>query len=482
MPYEHKKVGKNDVVVQKADSGKVVGHTTPGKLNKYLAALHIHSGDNAASGGIVEIPKGEFIEEHERLMPKLEGQEKKDQMKELKEVRGYAYGGEVEDKVKKNLIDKYNQPQVSYTPPQPMARGGIVSPYPENRQMIEETNEERHPEAEDREFMARGGIAGMDNPYDLGISQSTTTAPGAPGLDDGTTSGAAYMPTGAEATAPDYLQPKFDPNAGLPPAPPVAQTPVAPVGRPLPRGVTGNPMGDYLDTQRAQLGKYGPEQLQALQRQIAQERTGLGRNLAGAGGMFADTIISGVAGANSPGFGASIENEQARRDAERLGTFEKAGALNTQQVEAGMKLDAMDPKSDLSKGAQETYRGLLESMGLGPYVGKMSAQNISDVTGKSIEKMKAESEAKMAAASLGLRQQSETREAAQAKEAAHAKRTEQAVGSAKELYSKASIFKPSTWGTQGPAQEILEKSARGEDVIPPAAAPGWKYLGPVGGK
>jgi hypothetical protein len=426
MPYEHKKVGKNDVVVEKADSGKVVGHTTPGKLNKYLAALHIHAGDNANTGGVVEIPKGEFIEEHERLLPKLQGEEKKEQMNELKDVRGYTYGGEVEDKVKKNLIEKYNQPQVSYTPPQPMARGGI---------------------------------AGEDSPYDLGISQSTATAQGSP-VDDGGTSAIQYMPTSHEAMSGDYLQPKFNPNAGLPPA--SVQTPEEPTGRPPVRNSGVTPIGGYLDTQREQLGRYGPEQLQALQAQIAKERTGLGRNLASAGGMFADTIISGIGRAQSPGFGASIEGEQARRDAERLGTFEKAGSLNTQQVESRMKLDAIDPRSELSKGAQATYGSLLVQLGFSPQmIGTMSAQSIADVTGKSIEKMKAESEAKMAAASLGLRQQAETRESKTAEAAAQARDIEQRSGAAKALSARGPFKRMTDIVYTSPETEFLKNQVAG---------------------
>ena len=59
MPYTHKKTGKNEVTVYKKDSGEVVGHTTPGKLNDYLAALHMHADDakGMAKGGVVEAPR-----------------------------------------------------------------------------------------------------------------------------------------------------------------------------------------------------------------------------------------------------------------------------------------------------------------------------------------------------------------------------------------------------------------------------------------
>lgn len=64
MPYSSKKTGKNQVTVYKKDSGEVVGHTTPDKYNAYMAALHIHSGDNAAKGGIAT-PYPEIEQERE---------------------------------------------------------------------------------------------------------------------------------------------------------------------------------------------------------------------------------------------------------------------------------------------------------------------------------------------------------------------------------------------------------------------------------
>lgn len=50
MPYDYEKTGKNKVTVTKADSGKVVGHTTPSKLQAYLAALHANEPKMAEGG------------------------------------------------------------------------------------------------------------------------------------------------------------------------------------------------------------------------------------------------------------------------------------------------------------------------------------------------------------------------------------------------------------------------------------------------
>jgi hypothetical protein len=53
-----------------------------------------------AEGGEVTIPKDEFIEEHERLLPQLEGEEKTKQEKELREVKDMTDGGLVPGKAK----------------------------------------------------------------------------------------------------------------------------------------------------------------------------------------------------------------------------------------------------------------------------------------------------------------------------------------------------------------------------------------------
>lgn len=395
MPYEHKKTGKNEVTVSKKDSGKVVGHTSPGKLNDYLAALHIHSGDNAAGGGVVEIPKSEFIEEHENLIPKLEGAEKTKQSKELKEVRGYAMGGQVgydEEALKKHLTEKYNQPQVSYTPPQ-MATGGVVGPYPSNRQMVEETNEDRHPESEDREFMADGGIAGGQ----FGEDELKRAFPFAQQAEPA---------------------PVFNPRAGMPPAPAapapaVAPTPGTEATRPLP----GNPgVSSYIADQQAQIAKYGPEAQLGMQRAIQEKQAGLGPNLARAGGTFADALMQGVARAGNPGFGAGIAAQQEKAGEQQLGAFQKAGEQSLQQISAQQKLDAINPKSELSKSVQQTYAPLLKKMGFqDQMIGGMSAQNISDLTGKAVDVLKAEAEKEMARASLDLRSREATATAAHQK-------------------------------------------------------------------
>lgn len=60
MPYGYRKSG-DKITVFKKDTGKVVGHTTPGKLKAYLAALHIHSKDTNESMILNKFKLAEFV-------------------------------------------------------------------------------------------------------------------------------------------------------------------------------------------------------------------------------------------------------------------------------------------------------------------------------------------------------------------------------------------------------------------------------------
>lgn len=123
-------------------------------------------------------------------------------------------------------------------------------------------------------------------------------------------------------------------------------------------------------------------------------------------------------GAAFAGLGDSIARAAGDKEANHLGAvtdqrnqqFEnaaKAQQLNAQQgkehLELGEHLDAKDPNSELSKQAQQTYGPLLSKTIPGIDVSKMPASLIADLTGKSVDTMKAESEARMAAATLGLK-------------------------------------------------------------------------------
>lgn len=192
--------------------------------------------------------------------------------------------------------------------------------------------------------------------------------------------------------------PQFDPRAGMPPEPSTL-----PVQAP-------SPVTPYLNTQRTQINKYGPEQQLAVTKDLVQKRSGLAGRAPVALGSFADALMQGVARAGNPGFADKIQGQQNLLAHEQEGALEKADTANLEHVSANQKLDAMDPSSPLSKVAQQTWGPLLAKNGFKPdQIANMPASSIAALTGQTVEALKAEAEAKLAAASLGLK----TQEAAQ---------------------------------------------------------------------
>jgi len=184
--------------------------------------------------------------------------------------------------------------------------------------------------------------------------------------------------------------PKFNPLASHPSSYPTAQPAPSPLTAP-----GGNAITNYLNQQKADIGKYGPEQQLAVQNQLMQQRQSLGGRLPVALGGLADSIMQGVARAGNPGFAERIQGQQNRLAEEKLGTMEKAGQQNLAQVEAKQRLDAIDATSGLSKAKQQDYTPLLTKLGYKPaQIAKMSASDIENATslmaqfgGKQIEMM-----------------------------------------------------------------------------------------------
>lgn len=248
--------------------------------------------------------------------------------------------------------------------------------------------------------------------------------------------------------------PQFDPTIGMPPTPP----PVAPQ-QPLP---AVNPIQQYLGGQRAQIGKYGPEQQLAVANDLINKRQSFGAKAPVALGGLADSIMQGVARAGSGGFADRIQGQQNKLAEEKIGAMDRAGTQNLAQVEATSKLDAMDPNSPVSKVAQQTWGALLAKNGFKPeQIAQMPASSIAALTGQTVEALKAESEAKMAAATLGLNTFKAKSEDEGRKEAAASRASEQQLGAAKTLAGRG-MFKKITDSIMGdPGTELLEKQLEG---------------------
>lgn len=162
---------------------------------------------------------------------------------------------------------------------------------------------------------------------------------------------------------------KFDPAAGLPPAPPPQAAPMAP----------NNAISGYLEQQKSALGKYGPEQQMAVSNSILQQQNGLRGTLANAGAGLGDAIVQGVARAGNPGFQQNLQNRQNTQAELQLNALKGAREANVQNVEQGQKLDAMDPNSKLSKASQQSNGLFLSALGFDPKtISMMSASQIPE--------------------------------------------------------------------------------------------------------
>lgn len=368
MPYSSKKTGKNKITVYKKDSGEVVGHTTPANYNAYMAALHIHSGDNAAHGGMVEMPKGEFIKEHERLIPQLEGQEKKEQSEELKDVRGYA-------------------------------EGGIVSPYPEVKQEKEEMepggayDEGNDPEFESAPHMAEGGILGFDPDKLQGDLTAGTSDQKRPMPID-------FNPVPIPSTPPIQNVPRGT----------MAKTPINQKLPGMPPSMTADELSNYIQGQKGKIGQFGAQNQMNLANELENRRNSLGYKATIGLKGFADALMQGVAGAGNPGFQREFENQEANAGNQRLNALQGANTANIQQINSEMALDAKNPTSPISRSIQKAYGGTLESLGVSKNdIPNLSAEMASDFLNKRITladvNNKLELEKAVAEASLGEKQQ-----------------------------------------------------------------------------
>lgn len=276
---------------------------------------------------------------------------------------------------------------------------------------------------------------------------------------------------------------QFDPKMGLPPPPTI--TPEAP-GLPL---QAPNPINQYLDTQKANLNKFGPEQQLELSNKLIQQRKSLPAVGARALGGFADAL-SRVGGSQS-NYQGQITDNQNQMAGEQTSALERAGTQNLARSESQMKLDQMDPRSALSQTLQKAWGSLLSQNGFTPeQVAQMPASAIAALTGQSVEQAKAKAEAQLAAASLGLNTLKAGEEARhnvqgeniakagqiQTAEEKEAQRKKDALSA---LSKRGPLDRLSDTIFSNPATEQLKQDAGLQaPSIQSSANGGWTYLGP----
>lgn len=214
--------------------------------------------------------------------------------------------------------------------------------------------------------------------------------------------------------------PTFNPGSGMPPA---STPPSLPTPQPQ-----GSPISDYLAGQKAQLGKYGPDQQMAVSNSLLGRQNGLGGTIGTGLTTFADALMQGVARAGNPGFTSNLQNRQDKQAQMQLEALKGAREANRQDVGDNQKLDAMDPNSQLSASKREQNGPILAAMGFNPgTVAKMSAaemdttmQILKDFRGKDMEvavaKMKAAIEAKQLQETARHNQAGESLEGTKTKE------------------------------------------------------------------
>lgn len=218
--------------------------------------------------------------------------------------------------------------------------------------------------------------------------------------------------------------PAFDPSAGMPPvAAPPPQMPMNDMPQP------NSSIQDYIASQKAQIGKYGPEEQMAVSKNLLGAQNGLSGRVANGAATFADALMQGVARAGNPGFAAQLQQRQQNQANTQLEALKSAHGANIENAGANQRLDAQDPMSALSESKRAQNGPILQAMGFDPKtIGKMSAaemdttlQILKDFRGKDMEvavaKMKAAIEARRDAESARHNVQTEGLEGKKAGEA-----------------------------------------------------------------
>jgi hypothetical protein len=214
---------------------------------------------------------------------------------------------------------------------------------------------------------ATGGIVENEWPPKFNVSPLTI-----PPLRGDLTAGSSTQPL---MGAPETPAPA---PASLPvaPAAPVASAapkpaPMAPIAPPAAANDDG--MANYLASLRSKMDEYGPDKQKAVADYLMKQQGGIGNRI-------------GQALANFGGVGQqySQANQQKLENAMKIGKEYNEGKLG--QLESGMKIDTMDPKSPVSRQAQQTYAPLFDKLGYPKGTAeKMSASEIKSALAQAIE-------------------------------------------------------------------------------------------------
>lgn len=193
-------------------------------------------------------------------------------------------------------------------------------------------------------------------------------------LTPGTSQQVAPVQAPSPTVAPLHEDPPAQPKSA-----PVA--PTAPIVSPrlpgMPAGVGDADIKEYLNRRREGFDRFGPDQRMKLQSDIDARQNSFGNKATSGLKGLADAIMAGVAGAGNPGWQQAYDDQERQFAQGKIGALKDARAMNTENVQAGMTLDQMDPSSDLSRAKQAAYAPLFQKLGYQPSALRgMSAANI----------------------------------------------------------------------------------------------------------
>lgn len=194
-------------------------------------------------------------------------------------------------------------------------------------------------------------------------------------------------------------------------APQIPTPPIAPATAPkptpqlpgMPPSITPDQIASYVQGQKAQLNKFGPQQQVDLEKNLVDQRNSFGNRLTSGLKGFGDALMMGVARAGDPGWQQQFESQQDERAREQMDVLQKAHGQQTQDVEAGMSMDMTDPASPISRAYRDSFAPIFAKMGYSAKdIEKMSASQVSTVADIGVRFADAQTQLELKKALLGV--------------------------------------------------------------------------------
>lgn len=321
-------------------------------------------------GDEIEMPKKEFVEEHENLIKNLQPavDEQKKQAEELKEVQGHAHGGMVSDQDKRNAI--YKAMGMGK-----FAMGGTV-PTPDIPGLqIPDRNDPNFWQSIQNALtkvsapIARpiGAIANAAEGTANAVAPAIrAAAPAAVEATNNLTGLNLPVPSAPAAPAPDLSAPPTPLKTPTPPPTPQMPTPTVSV----PGKQTGTPEKQptvpdlfHQDTSKLTEGS-NPEDRQAVVQNLANKQGGIGSIIAQAVAGLGDAL-SAKAGGHQEALKGLLTMQKQQRD-EALANFDKQRQMRLEKLDLQTKMGDNAIKQLAAEDAYGVDESLNKQLGAPP--------------------------------------------------------------------------------------------------------------------